>query len=117
MAQNPLRIPRRRAWNWRSLFIITDAAALGADERHKGFFRHRVGRAGLREIIVDRGDAAFLRRVEQLLAERIVLDLEIAHVGAGKLRIRMGSEDPVALSPAEDIEIAVVELLVVLVVE
>ena len=58
------------------LFVIADAAALVADFRHKGLLGNRLGRSGLREVIVHRVDASLGRfgdRIEDSLSEWVVL--------------------------------------------
>ena len=56
-ALDPKRtLPHLRATVLAGLFVIADAAALVANFCNKGFFGNRLGRSGLREVIVHRED-------------------------------------------------------------
>src|ERR1700694_3192583 len=63
-------IPVLQQMDQRALLVVTDAAALVADAGDEGFLWYWIRGARLREIVRHRGDRTFLRRVEQLLAER-----------------------------------------------
>jgi hypothetical protein len=51
-------LPHLRATVLAGLFVIADAAALVANFCNKGLFRNRLGRSGLREVIVHREDTS-----------------------------------------------------------
>src|ERR1700730_16410162 len=100
-----------------SLFVIADAAALAGNPRDIGLLRNRLGGAGLGEIIVDCRNRAFLDVVEDLLTQGVVLDLQISDIRSHEIGIGMRGKLAVGDVKTKYVEIAVAELLVVLVVE
>ena len=100
---------------------VADAAGLLADADFEGFLRRRGFGAGFGEIVDEGDDLAFgcLRdRVVGALADGIVRrDLQLFDIGADQHRALVGGEIPVRQAEAIDIQIAIPEILVFLVVE
>ena len=90
------------------------------DARDIGLLWNGLGRSGLREVVVLYRNASFrcgFNRVVASLPEPVILELQSTDVDAHDGWIWMRREFAVGHVVAEDIEVAVVELFVVLVVE
>src|SRR5260370_25358927 len=112
-------MPLSEQRSWR-LVLVCDAAALIADARLKSLFGDRLGRTGFWEIIVGRGDASLrrvLNRFVRSLSYQVVLERQGTNINVQQRRTFIRRDLAVGHVVAEYVKIAVVELLIVWIIE
>ena len=103
-----------------ALFVVADAATLVTDACHIGFLWNGYARSGLREVVVLYGHATFrcgFSGVVLSLPKRVAFEFQSTNVDPHHGLICIRRQFSVRHVKAEDIQVAVVELFVVLVVE
>src|ERR1700719_2635393 len=103
-----------------ALFVVADAATLITDACHIGFLWNGLARSGLREVVVLYNNATFrcgFSGVVLSLPKRVALEFQSTNVDPHHGLICIRRQFSVRHVKAEDIQVAVVELFVVLVVE
>ena len=103
-----------------ALFVVADAATLVTDACHIGFLWNGYARSGFREVVVLYGNATFrcgFSGVVLSLPKRVAFEFQSTNVDPHHGLICIRRQFSVRHVKAEDIQVAVVELFVVLVVE